>query len=125
MHPLILPGKHTFTRLLIRTEHYRLLHAGPTLIPASLVQRFTVAGERKAIHDVMHSCVICDLLVGKTCSKLLDQSPAYWFKMGSIFDRVGVDCAGPVFVKLGYTCRPTITMAYACVLITFSFKLYT
>ena len=28
-HPVILPGSHTVTKLIVRTEHLRLLHAGP------------------------------------------------------------------------------------------------
>lgn len=28
-HPIILPSKGNFTRLLLQTEHERLLHAGP------------------------------------------------------------------------------------------------
>lgn len=37
-HPVILTDKHPLTRLIIRTEHLRLLHAGPTLLSASLSQ---------------------------------------------------------------------------------------
>ena len=36
MHPVILDGKHQLTKLIIRTEHSRLLHAGPTLLMSSL-----------------------------------------------------------------------------------------
>ena len=35
-HPVILPGKHPITSLLISSEHQRLMHAGPTLLAASL-----------------------------------------------------------------------------------------
>ena len=37
-HPLIVPGKHTLTKLIVRTEYCRLLHAGPTLVAASLAR---------------------------------------------------------------------------------------
>ena len=33
-HPLVLPGKHQLTKLNIRNEHVRLLHAGPVLVRA-------------------------------------------------------------------------------------------
>lgn len=36
MHPIILHGKHAVTKLIIRQEHIRLLHAGPTLLSSSL-----------------------------------------------------------------------------------------
>lgn len=35
-HQLILHGKHPLTHLIIRYEHLRLSHAGPTLLTASL-----------------------------------------------------------------------------------------
>jgi len=36
VHPVILHGKHPITKLMVETEHLRLLHAGPTLLPASI-----------------------------------------------------------------------------------------
>ena len=35
-HPIILHGRHPIARLIISSEHSRLLHAGPTLVMASL-----------------------------------------------------------------------------------------
>ena len=35
-HPILLPGNHSLTTLLLRTEHLRLRHVGPTLVTASL-----------------------------------------------------------------------------------------
>ena len=35
-HSLILHGRHPVSHLIIRTEHLRLLHAGPTLLASSL-----------------------------------------------------------------------------------------
>ena len=39
LHPIILHGRHILTRVIIRTEHVRLLHAGPTLLTAELHRR--------------------------------------------------------------------------------------
>ena len=43
-HPLIVHGKDPLTKLLIRSEHSRLLHAGPTLLTASLSRQFHIIG---------------------------------------------------------------------------------
>lgn len=32
MHPIILHGKHPLTKLIVGSEHLRLLHTGPTLV---------------------------------------------------------------------------------------------
>ena len=36
-----------------------------------------------------------------------------------VFDNVGVDYAGPVHVKYGYTHKPTVVKAYICVFVSF------
>ena len=41
-HLLIIAGKHSLTKLIIRTEHLRLLHASPTLVEASLTRSFHI-----------------------------------------------------------------------------------
>ena len=51
-HPVILPGNSTLTKLIIRGEHLRLLHAGPTLVAASLARRFHILGGRRAVRTV-------------------------------------------------------------------------
>ena len=49
IHPLILPGKHPITSLIISSEHRRLMHAGPTLLAASLNRRYYIIGSRKIV----------------------------------------------------------------------------
>ncbi|KAJ8953092.1 hypothetical protein NQ318_013434 [Aromia moschata] len=39
-HPIILPAKHKITYLILRQEHVRLLHCGPTLLLSSIRERF-------------------------------------------------------------------------------------
>ena len=58
-HPVIIHGKHLLTKLLIRSEHIRLLHAGPTLLAASLCRQFYIVGCRKVIQSITRSCVTC------------------------------------------------------------------
>ena len=41
-HPIIVPGRHDLTKLMVRYEHSRLLHAGPTLVAASLARRYAI-----------------------------------------------------------------------------------
>ena len=48
-HPILLPGKHVFTELLITCEHKRLLHAGATLVSASLSRRFCIINGSRTI----------------------------------------------------------------------------
>ena len=58
-HPIILAGKHPLTRLIIRTEHLRLLHAGPTLLASSLSRQYHIVGGRNIVRSITRACVTC------------------------------------------------------------------
>ena len=58
-HPAILHGKHPLTRFIVHEEHLRLLHAGPTLLTASLSRCFHIACARKMIRSVARKCITC------------------------------------------------------------------
>jgi len=57
-HPIILPSNHPLVKLLIRSEHLRLLHAGHLLTSASLSRQYHIGGH-KAIRSITRSCVVC------------------------------------------------------------------
>ena len=57
-HPVIVHGKHPVAKLLITSEHLRLLHAGPQLLTSMLSQRFHIIGHRKAIRSIVRGCII-------------------------------------------------------------------
>lgn len=95
-HPFILSGKHPLTRLIIRTEHLRLLHAGPTLLSASLSQRYHVIGGRNVIRSVTRECVTCRRNAAKPQSQMFGQLPIERVTPGPVFDKVGVDFANMV-----------------------------
>ena len=46
-HPIILPSDHVLTKLIVHSEHLRLLHAGPTL--TSAVHSFIAASDLSAV----------------------------------------------------------------------------
>ena len=74
-HPLIIPSKHPLTRLIIRSEHLRLLHAVPTLVAASLALHFHIQGARRIIRSITHECVVSRCMASKPSSQLLGQLP--------------------------------------------------
>ena len=121
-HPLVLPGKHQLTKLIIRNEHLRLLHAGPTLVMASLAQRFHVIRARRAVRAITRNCVTCQRVAGKPHPPLLGQLPRERLDPGLVFDQVGVDYAGPILTKSGSKRRPIIIKGYICVFVSFSVK---
>ncbi len=108
-HPLILPAKHKLTHLITHSEHLRLLHAGPTLLIASLNRRYHIIGGSK---NVRSKCVVCRKLSAKPHPQMLGQLPIERVTPDSVFEKVGIDYAGPVSIKYGHVRKPTIVKAY-------------
>lgn len=54
-HPIILHGKHRTVKLIIRSEHIRLLHAGPTLTVTSLGNHFHINSLRATARTMQAS----------------------------------------------------------------------
>ena len=121
-HPIILHSRHPITRLIIRSEHLRLLHAGPTLLSCSLNRRFHIIGGRKIIRSVTRACVTCRRHAAKPQSQMMGQVPTERVTPDLVFDRVGVDYAGPLQLKLGSTRKPVIVKSYVCVFVSLSVR---
>ena len=121
-HPIILHGKHSLTRLIIRTEHIRLLHASPTLLAASLSRCFHIVGGRKVVRSITRECTTCRRNSIKPQPQMLGQLPIERLTPGPVFDKVGVDYAGRVLLKLGHTRKPTIIKAYVCIFVSLTVK---
>ena len=121
-HPVVLHGKHPVAKLLIQSEHLRLLHAGPKLLTASLSRRFHIVGHRKIIRSITRGCVTCRRSSAKPCPQQMGQLPMERVTPDSVFNRVGIDYAGPVYVKHGFVRKPTVIKAYVCVFVSLSVK---
>ena len=122
MHPLVIHGKHIITKLIIQLEHIRMLHAGLTLLCSTLSNRFHIFYMRKVTRSIVRKCVICRRHTCKPQNQLLGQLPLERVTPGSVFQRVGVDYAGPVKVKYGMVRKPTVVKAYICVFVSLSVK---
>ena len=122
MHPVILSGKHILTKLIIRFEHTRLLHAGITLLSSSLNGKYHIVGGRKAIRAVTRRCVVCLRQSKKPEPQQMGQLPIERVTPDIVFENVGVDYAGPVYTKHGYVRKPTIVKSYVCIFVSLSVK---
>ena len=74
-YPMILHGKHPISKLIIRSEHLRLLHAGPTLLLASLSHRFHVVYLRKTVRSITRQCVTCQRQTVRPQPQMMGQLP--------------------------------------------------
>ena len=122
IHPIIIHGTHQLTKLIIRSEHCRLMHGGPTMVTASLSCRFHIVGGRRAIRNVTKQCVKYRRVLARPLTQRIGNLPAERITPDRPFANVGLDYAGPFHVKYGYVRKPTIVKAYVCVFVSLSVK---
>ncbi|XP_062714088.1 uncharacterized protein LOC134290881 [Aedes albopictus] len=58
-HPILLPGAHRLSTLLLASYHLRLLHAAPQLMVNTVRLKYWLFGGRSAARQVVHKCVTC------------------------------------------------------------------
>ena len=112
MYPAILAGNHPLTRIIILSEHLRLLHAGPTLLSSVLSCKYHVIRARSSIRYVTRNCVASLWYSEKPKTQQMGQLPVERVTPDIVFENTGIDCAGPIYIKYGHVRKPTIVKAY-------------
>ena len=121
-HPVIVDARHPLTKLLIKSEHLRLLHGGSLLVSASLFRNFHIVGGHRAIRSIVRSCVVCRRQAPKPKPQLMGQLPRERITPDIVFEHVGVDYAGPLYLKHGSIRKPTILKSYVSIFVSMSVK---
>ena len=98
--PIILPRDHAYTTLVIRDCHERVLHSGMRATLADMHSRYWVPKGRQCVKKVLSKCVTCKKQEGRAFSAPLTAAlPEFRVKQVPAFSKVGVDFAGPLYVK--------------------------
>ncbi len=121
-HPIILHGNHAVTKQLILFEHKRLLHAGVTLVISSLNHRFHIIRIRTVARSITRQSVTCCRHSARPIPPMLGQLPIERLTPGAIFDKTGLDYAGPIYIKYGHVRKPVIVKSYVCVFVSLNVK---
>ncbi|XP_038116638.1 uncharacterized protein LOC119768917 [Culex quinquefasciatus] len=121
-HPVILPKVHQFTKLLVEELHSQNCHAGPSLLTATVNQRYWIQGCQSVIKQVIHNCVRCRRLKAKTAQQLMGSLPAARVTACRPFTHVGVDYAGPIQVRCSNTRGTRCMKGYIVVFVCLSTK---
>lgn len=110
--PIILPRDHRFTHLVILDCHKRVHHlkVGATL--AELRSKFWVPKGRQCVKKIIKPCFRCKLLDSKAFNAPVPAPlPDFRVTEAPAFSQVGIDYAGPLFVKV----NGEMTKAYFCI----------
>lgn len=118
-HPILISSNHIFSILLFRHEHKQLLHAGPQALLSNLRETWWPVGGRNLARKIVHNCVVCSRLRGKTPTPIMGNLPKERITPCFPFFRCGVDYAGPILILNRKGRGSSLIKSYICLFICF------
>ncbi|KRZ47489.1 hypothetical protein T02_1667, partial [Trichinella nativa] len=122
-HPILLPSTHLVMMLLIKRVHERSLHAGTEQTLTDLRQRFWVLKGRSSVKRIVRQCRICKRQSARPYEPIMNELPIDRVAVAAPFERIGIDFAGPVFIKMRNNHVKTYICLFTCVTTFRSFLL--
>ena len=102
LHPVVLDASHPITRLLIQRYDCDLHHPGPERVFAELRRTFWIIHGREAVRRYQRACAECQRQRAKpSIPRMADLPTARLRLYKPAFYSTGVDCFGPMFIKVG------------------------
>ena len=99
-HPILLPSNCHFTKLIIRSFHFKAFHAGVSQTLAAIRQKFWIPKGRQRVKSLIHACVTCKRVHARTLQRpSFAPLPQYRIVSAEPYSTTGVDYAGPLLVK--------------------------
>lgn len=90
-HPLILPAKSHFTRLIISDAHLKTMHSGCQNALNYIRHRFWIVRGKNAVKDQINKCVTCLRYKKQMLSQQMGQLPSVRVQKSRPFSNVGID----------------------------------
>ena len=118
-NPVILSSKDGFTKLLFIHQHVTLSHCGPTLLLANVGLQ---AGAKRLAREVCQGCLLCRRVAPRPMQQKMGQLPSARVNPALSFYHVGVDYAGPIYLKTGHPRRPIKVKGYLAVFVCLASK---
>ncbi|XP_041986283.1 uncharacterized protein LOC121738360 [Aricia agestis] len=101
-NPVILDGRHPFTRLLVAREHARAGHGSRERVVNDLRQKFWILKLRPTVRSIIHNCAFCRMRRARP--KIPQPGDLPPERLGAFqrpFSYCGLDCFGPMIVTIG------------------------
>lgn len=121
-HPLLLSDKNHLTKLLVKYEHEKMLHAGAQTVLCNLRSRFWPLNGRSLVRGIIRRCVVCFKAKPRGVCPKMGDLPSARVSYSPPFTKTGLDFAGPLMLKDGKARNRTSVKAYVCVFICFTTK---
>ena len=99
-HPILMPRHHKITSLLILSCHDKVMHNGTKETLAELRSRFWIIKGRQVVKMILRKCVNCKRIQGLSYgAPSQSQLPEFRVQEKHAFSSVGIDFAGPLYIK--------------------------
>ena len=114
-HPIILPGRHALTRLIVLSEHSSAGHAGPLYTLMKTRQRFWIIHGVSSMKHFISECGKCALRKAKPTRQLMADLPACRLTLcNKPFKFCGVDYLGPYSFQQNRSVCKTWGILFTC-----------
>ncbi|XP_015375013.1 PREDICTED: uncharacterized protein LOC107169697 [Diuraphis noxia] len=113
-HPIILPAKGVFTKLIFIYWHDNLMHGGQQAVLSAVRQKYWPLNGRNIARHVVHRCVKCFKYRPAVVKPIMGDLPEARVRPAQAFKKTGVDFAGPFIIKSSLRRNALLNKAYAC-----------
>jgi hypothetical protein len=121
-HPIVIPGSHHVTKLIIEQEHKRLMHAGTGATLSAIWCKYWPVSGRNSVQQVLRRCISCYRTNPKAMTPVMGNLPACRLQPCRPFIKSGVDYAGPFIIKEGVYKRKRLLKAYIALFVCMTTK---
>ena len=115
-HPIIIPKDHRLTESIVQKCHREVHHCGVRATLGRLRTKYWVVKGRQMVKRILGRCITCKRLEGKAYSVAQTADlPGFRVREAAPFSNVGIDFAGPLFVKCCSKCPSKVYIAlFSC-----------
>ena len=107
-HPLLLPGKHPVTDLIIKHYHNAVSHQGRVITSSKIREEgFFVLHGTSSVKNFIRKCLLCKKLRGTSDNQLMADLPFDRIQETPPFTYCGLDVFGPFYVSESMSTRKT------------------
>ncbi|XP_062714102.1 uncharacterized protein LOC115267934 [Aedes albopictus] len=117
-HQIILPASHSLSKLLVRSQHKKHLHAAPQLLVSILRLRYWITGARNLARTTVRNCIECVKARPQLLEQFMAELPASRVTAARPFSVTGVDYWGPISLQRIHR-RAAPRKAYVAVFVCF------
>ncbi|XP_068692435.1 uncharacterized protein [Montipora foliosa] len=111
--PILLPRSQYFTKLVILKCHDQVMHNGVAKTLVQVRSRYWIVKGRQMVKSITNKCVLCKKLEGRPYgTPPTSQLPGFRLSDEFAFKSIGVDLAGPVYIKDIYHKSDDMDKAY-------------